>query len=193
MRNMKLLIDANVILHGRDVRRTMNKAVFLDRDGTINRDLGYVYKPADFIVLPGVMEGLRLLEAAGYLLIVITNQSGIARGYYTEEEYDMLEKYIDKLFLANGVHIAKTYHCPHLGEECDCRKPKTGLFYLAAEEFDIDFSKSYAIGDKPRDLCICGEQPVEGILLSPEGRFPGLLEAAEYICAGNCKTHGRKG
>ncbi len=155
----------------------------MDRDGTINKDIGYAYRPEDFQILDGVREGLRMLQAAGYLLIIITNQSGIARGYYTETDYDMLEKYIERLFQAEEIHITKTYHCPHLGEECNCRKPKTGLFYQAAEEFDIDFSKSYAIGDKPRDLCICKEQPAEGILLSPEGRFTNLLEAAEYICS----------
>lgn len=160
----------------------MQKAVFLDRDGTINKDFGYVYKPEDFCLLDGVIEGLRLLQEAGFLLIVITNQSGIARGYYTEEEYLKLEQYVDETLQKEGVHLTQTYHCPHLDEDCSCRKPKTGLFYQAAKDWDIDFAKSYAIGDKERDLCICREQPVEGILVAAGTGFENLYEAAKYIC-----------
>ena len=160
----------------------MQKAVFLDRDGTINKDFGYVYKPEDFCFLDGVIEGLRLLQEAGFLLIVITNQSGIARGYYTEEEYLKLEQYVDETLRKEGVHLTQTYHCPHLDEDCNCRKPKTGLFYQAAKDWDIDFSESYAIGDKERDLCICREQPVEGILVAAGTGFENLYEAAKYIC-----------
>lgn len=159
----------------------MNKAIFLDRDGTINIDAGYVYRPQDIILIKNAAKGLKYLQECGFLLIVITNQSGIARGYYSEEEYQKAEEYINDLLAAQGVKLTKTYHCPHLDGNCQCRKPKTGLFHLAAKEFDIDFSKSYAIGDKERDLCICKEEPVEGILLEEKGQISDLLDAARYI------------
>lgn len=143
----------------------MNKAVFLDRDGTLNVDYGYVHDIEHFELLPGVVETLQKLEEAGYLLIVITNQSGIGRGYYSEEEYLRFEKQIEQLFVEYGIHITAFYHCPHYEEECDCRKPKAGLFYRAAREHKIDFSRSYAVGDQLRDLAICQCEPVKGIYL----------------------------
>ena len=150
-----------------------NKAVFLDRDGTINKDKNYLYKQEDFEYIEGAVEGLRLLCNMGYLLVIITNQSGIARGYYTEEDYLRLERWLKKDLLDKGVRIAGSYFCPHLpagvvsqyAKECNCRKPKTGLFWQAAKDLNIDMDMSYAIGDKVRDLSICGESGVRGILL----------------------------
>lgn len=141
----------------------MNKAVFLDRDGTINVDKHYLYKIDEFEYLPGVKEGLRDLCAAGYLLIIVTNQSGIGRGYYTEKDYHILNDWMMKDLKDSGVEISASYYCPHLKEadveeyrkDCDCRKPGVGLFEKAVKEFDIDLEKSFAIGDKIRDLEIC--------------------------------------
>ena len=148
------------------------KAVFLDRDGTINKDNGYVYQIEEFEILPGVIEGLHLLQDAGYLLIVVTNQSGIARGYYTEQDFRILTGWMMERFKTMGIQIAEVYYCPHLPnapipmyrKTCRCRKPGTGLYERAVKEFHIDLSKSYAIGDKIRDCSICEKTDCRGFL-----------------------------
>lgn len=150
------------------------KAVFLDRDGTINIDKQYLYKVSDFEYINGAVEGLKELADMGFILVVITNQSGIARGYYTEEDYMQLTKWMENDMENKGVSISKSYFCPHLPEGrvpkyaivCDCRKPRTDLFWRAAKDLNIDMDRSYAIGDKERDLAICRESGVKGILLS---------------------------
>lgn len=152
---------------------TKQKAIFLDRDGTINIDKHYVYKIDEFEFLPGVIEGLKLLQEAGYLLIVITNQSGIARGYYTEEKYHQLNEYMLCQLEKQGVHITDMFYCPHHPEgvvkkfsfDCDCRKPKLGLFYAAQKKWNVDWDQSYAIGDKLRDIAICKITNCKGYLL----------------------------
>ncbi len=141
----------------------MNKAVFLDRDGTINVDKHYLYRVKDFEFLPGAIEGMKAFQDAGYLLIVITNQSGIARGYYTEENYNILTNYMKSELEKKGVFLTDVLYCPHHPEaiipkykkECECRKPKLGLFFEAINKWDIDVNESVAIGDKMRDLMIC--------------------------------------
>lgn len=140
----------------------MNKAVFLDRDGTINKDYGYVFEIEKFEFIEGVIEGLKILSNLGYKLIVITNQSGIARGYYSEEDASKIFNYMKEKLLKEGIVIEKIYYCPHIGDNCNCRKPKLELFYKAQKEFDIDFNESYAIGDKIRDLAICQKENVKG-------------------------------
>ena len=110
-----------------------NRAVFLDRDGTINEDRHYLYKIEDFAFLPGVVEALRLLQEAGFLLIVVTNQSGIGRGYYTEADFQKLNTWMLSELKHQGITVAATYYCPHLPDakipqyrkDCDCRKPRT--------------------------------------------------------------------
>lgn len=151
----------------------MNKAIFLDRDGTINVEKHYLYKIEDFEFLPGVVEGLKILQEAGFLLIIITNQSGIARGYYTEADFKSLNDWMLSTLRDQGVAIACVYYCPHLPEakidayrkDCNCRKPKLGLYKQAIGDFNIDLSKSYAIGDKLRDCAICGETECKGFLI----------------------------
>lgn len=165
----------------------MNKAIFLDRDGTINVDYGYVHEIEKFHYIDHVIDGLKKLSELGYILIVITNQSGIGRGYYSLEQFNELNKYMLKTLKEENINISKVYYCPHIdSDNCNCRKPKLELFYKAKEEFNIDFKKSYAIGDKPRDLEICKEESVKGILLTnaEESEFickSNLFEAAEYI------------
>lgn len=152
----------------------MNKAVFLDRDGTINIDKDYLYRAEDFEYLPGAVDGLRFLAERGYLLIVVTNQSGIARGYYTEEDYLALDRWMKEDLAGRGVKITASYYCPHLPDakvsryamECDCRKPGTGLYMRAAKDWSIDIDQSIAIGDRLRDLSICGSTGCKGILLN---------------------------
>jgi len=114
-----------------------SKAVFLDRDGTINVDKAYVYKIADFEFLPGAKEALSLLADAGYRLVIITNQSGVARGYYTEDDVRVLHDWLLETLAREGIGIAGIYCCPHHPEaqieafrmDCGCRKPGLGLFY----------------------------------------------------------------
>lgn len=131
----------------------MNKAVFIDRDGVINVEKDYVYKIEDFEFISGVFEACRYLQELGYMLIVITNQSGIGRGYYTQSDFEKLTSWMIDEFAKNGVKIAYVYHCPHAPkEECNCRKPKTGMIDTAVKEFDIDVTKSYLIGDKISDI-----------------------------------------
>lgn len=141
----------------------MNKAVFLDRDGTINVDKNYLYKIEDFEYLVGVKEALRVFTDLGYKLIVITNQSGIARGYYSEDDYRRLSEWMESDLENDGICLSGQYFCPHLpdaenksyAKECDCRKPNIGLFLQAIKEHDIDVDNSIAIGDKDRDIAIC--------------------------------------
>lgn len=170
----------------------MNKAIFLDRDGTINVDKNYLYKIDDWEFIDGVVEGLQILQNLGYKLIVISNQSGIARGYYTEKDANKVFEYMTNELKKNGVIIEKSYYCPHIGDKCNCRKPKLGLFYQAQKEFDIDFSKSFAIGDKLRDVLICEKEPVKGFLLDTNievdnkniQKCKNLYEAAKLIGKG---------
>ncbi len=145
----------------------MKKAVFLDRDGTINVDKDYLYRIEDFEFLPGAVEGLRKFKEAGYILVVVTNQSGIGRGFYTEEDYAKLEKWFLNEMDSLGAPVSAIYHCPHLPDapieryrmECDCRKPALGMFERAIKELDIDVDASVAIGDKERDLAVCKKYP----------------------------------
>lgn len=136
-----------------------NKFVLLDRDGVINIEKSYLHKIEDFEYEKNVVEGLLRLRDLGYRFAIITNQAGIARGYYTEEDYLKLQSFIEDDLFKKGIKIEKSYFCPHhpnvtgkYGVECDCRKPNTGNFELAIKEFDIDVKNSFMIGDKITDL-----------------------------------------
>lgn len=163
----------------------MNKAVFLDRDGTINVDYGYVHEKEKFDFIPGAIEGLKMLQELGYLLIIITNQSGIERGYYDEKDLWELNRHMCKCLEEQNIQIDDIYYCKHWKTECECRKPKTELFYRAQKEHSIQFEGSYAIGDNLRDLAICEKEAVTGILLGKEEcpyvKVENLLDAAKYI------------
>lgn len=145
---------------GIDEEKAMNKAFLLDRDGTINVDTGYVGDPEKVELLPGAARSIRKMNEAGYLVIVISNQSGVARGYFTMEDVHRVNQRINELLAAEGAHIDAFYVCPHLKGaavkkfdlDCLCRKPKTGLFRQAMEEYDLDPELCYACGDKARDV-----------------------------------------
>jgi len=136
------------------------RAVFLDRDGVINRDAGYVFRWADFEFLPGVIDALRHLTNAGYLLIVITNQSGVARGYYTEQDVQTLTQQMTDYLASQGVHITATYYCPHhvdgsvtkYRRACDCRKPGPAMLLEAVAAHHLSLDQSIMIGDKSSDI-----------------------------------------
>lgn len=133
----------------------MNKAAFFDRDGTINVDIGYLHRPEDIEFIRGVPELIRKYNDEGYLVIVITNQSGIARGMFTEEDMHRVHAAMsERLKKEYGAHIDAFYFCPHLPEitgECECRKPKPGLFLQAMKCYDIDPAQSVSYGDSERD------------------------------------------
>lgn len=160
----------------------MNKAIFLDRDGTINLEKHYLYKVEDFEFMPGVVDALRKLQRAGYLLIIITNQSGIARGYYTEEDFQKLNDWMVSTLKEQGVTIADVYFCPHLPDaqvpeyrkECGCRKPQLGMYKQAILDYNIQIGHSYAIGDKIRDCAICESSPCKGFLIG-ENEKPEVI------------------
>ena len=168
-----------------------NKAVILDRDGTINVDAGYVGRKEDFVYLDGAIDGLKALTEANYCLIVVTNQSGIARGYYTEAQFKALNEWMIEDLRTKGITITATYYCPHHPEatveayriDCDCRKPKLGMFEKAIAENDININDLYVIGDKNRDVALCDKyESVHGIVL-----YSGLTEQRgniEYISGG---------
>lgn len=129
------------------------KAAFLDRDGVINHDTGYTWRIDDFTLIDGCVDALKALADAGYALIIVTNQSGIGRGYYSEDDYQQLTLwYLDQL-QQQGVTITAVYHCPHApNDRCDCRKPEPGLLLRAAQEHAIEMQHSLMIGDKLSDM-----------------------------------------
>lgn len=138
----------------------LRKAAFLDRDGVINIDHGYVYRWEDFEFVPGAVDAMRRLQEAGYLLVVVTNQSGIARGMYSEADFALLSERLCEHLATQGVELAAIEYCPHLpkgsvaryARECDCRKPAPGMILRAAERLQLDLTASLLFGDKPSDL-----------------------------------------
>ncbi|MCD8213947.1 MAG: D-glycero-beta-D-manno-heptose 1,7-bisphosphate 7-phosphatase [Campylobacter sp.] len=129
------------------------KALFLDRDGVINHDAGYVYNIKAFKFCDEIFDVLAEFYKLGYILIVVTNQSGIGRGYYTRQQFENLNDYMLNEFKKHGVSISKVYFCPHSPEDrCECRKPKPKMILDAAGEFNINLSKSIIIGDKSSDM-----------------------------------------
>lgn len=139
----------------------MKKAVFLDRDGTINLEKRYLYRRQEFQWISGAKEAIRIFGQLGYKVFIITNQSGIARGYYTEEDVRALHRWMDEELLKAGARVDGYYYCPHHPVEgidiyktdCACRKPKAGLFWQAVREHEItDLTNSWAVGDRIRDL-----------------------------------------
>jgi len=133
----------------------LKKALFLDRDGVINVEKEYLYKKEDFEFIEGIFELCRHYQDLDYLIFIVTNQSGIARGFYSEGDFSKLTQWMLGAFAKEGIEISSVYHCPHHPEisgECDCRKPKPGMLREAAEAFDVDLKNSIIVGDKERDI-----------------------------------------
>jgi len=153
--------------------QSMNKALFLDRDGTINVDKHYLINPDDFVFEKNVAEVLKLAQQKGYLLIVLTNQSGIARGYFGEQELHKLHTHIQGEAAKNGFVFSDFFYCPHYKNgsvkeyaiECDCRKPKPGLINQALQKYNIDLSQSLMIGDKDADILLGKSVGVKTVLV----------------------------
>lgn len=131
----------------------MNKAIFLDRDGTINIDHGYVFEPSKLEFIAGVIESLQKLAEAGYLLIVITNQSGVGRGYFDETQANRFNNYLSIRLKEFDVSITDFFMCVHSPEEfCNCRKPSPMMINAAIEKYNINASESFMLGDKESDV-----------------------------------------
>jgi D-glycero-D-manno-heptose 1,7-bisphosphate phosphatase len=132
-----------------------NKCIFLDRDGVINKEVGYLSDPDKFEFIPGSIEALKILKQKGYLLILITNQAGIARGYFSEKNlYDIHSK-MKNILKEYDITLDDIFYCPHHPEftgDCNCRKPLPGMIFRAKSKFNIDLTKSYMIGDTLNDI-----------------------------------------
>lgn len=130
-------------------------ALFLDRDGVINVDVDYLYRIEDFEFIDGIFELCAAYQSRGFLIVVVTNQSGIARGRYSEEDYARLTRWMIDAFAKRGIRIDGVYHCPHHPDvtgPCACRKPEPGMLLQAADELGIDLENSLLVGDKERDI-----------------------------------------
>lgn len=178
----------------------MNKAIFLDRDGTINKNKeGYIHKLTDLKLIFGVIEGLKIMKKEGYKLIIITNQSGIGRGYYTEQDYFCFREELHKILAKKDILIDAEYFCPHhkeaknkYGMDCNCRKPKIGMLEQAAREFDLSLKDCWMIGDNISDIQAGKNANCKTIhVLTGECNYinyadftaKNLIEAANYIVA----------
>ncbi len=148
-------------------------AVFLDRDGTINEQMGYINHPGRFVLLPGAARGIRLLNDAGFLAVVVSNQSGVARGYFpidlVHEVHDLMRRELD----ARGASVDAVLFCPHYpggavpeyAVACDCRKPAPGLVDRAVSQFPIDMSRSYVVGDRFSDVELAASRGLGSVLV----------------------------
>lgn len=166
-------------------------ALFLDRDGVVNEEIGYLHRVEDFRFLPGVLAACRRFHEAGYLLVVITNQAGIARGYYSESDFHALTRWMRVRFQEAGAPLAGVYHCPHhpdgsiaeFRKTCDCRKPAPGLIIRARDELNIDLRLSILAGDKDSDI-LAGQAAGVGrcyLIGNPERGFPSLAGLADSL------------
>lgn len=149
-------------------------AVFFDRDGVLNIDHGYTYRKEEFQWMPGAIEAIRHFNLKGYYVFVVTNQSGIARGYYTEEDVKKLHSFMNEELAKYSAHIDAFYYCPHhvdgkiekYIQSCQCRKPQPGMLLQAAKEWCIDLAKSFMIGDRPSDTEAAEAANIKGYLFS---------------------------
>lgn len=178
----------------------MRKAAFIDRDGVINVDRAYVHRIEDFQLIPGAVEAMGRLQQAGYLLVLITNQSGIARGLFTEADYHRLDGYIRERLAQSGVSLDSVQYCPHLPNaqvteyrrDCECRKPRPGMILTAATELDIDLARSFLVGDRKSDIDAGHAAGVGRCFLVRSGQRLSdadlLLADAIYDDLGQCVT-----
>lgn len=143
-----------------EARDDLRRALFLDRDGVINVNHGYVHRPVDTDWVPGIFDLCAVAHARGYALVVVTNQAGIARGLYSEDDFAAYTRWMHAEFAARGVPLLATYYCPHhpdagIGgyrQACTCRKPEPGMIVRAADELGLDLAQSILIGDQPSDM-----------------------------------------
>ena len=186
------------------VRAATRPTVFLDKDGTLIEDLPYNVDPGRIRLAPGARAGLRLLGVAGFRLVVVTNQSGVARGYFTEADLDAVARHLAAELAAHGASLHGFYFCPHLPDgineyaiECDCRKPEPGLIHRASRELGLPVEGSWFVGDTWMDVAAGRAAGCRTIMVGPEHRtalelpadrrpdhaVPDLLAAARIIVA----------
>ena len=166
------------------INQDKRPAAFLDRDGVLNVDHGYTHRPDQLEWIPGAPEAVRMLNNAGYYVIVITNQSGVARGYFNEAAVQQFHAHMQDALRAQGAHIDAFYYCPHYPEgtvkelamRCRCRKPSPGMLEQAAREWPINLDRSFLIGDKDDDMAAAAAFRIRGIKFnSTEHSLPDLV------------------
>jgi D-glycero-D-manno-heptose 1,7-bisphosphate phosphatase len=159
----------------------MNKAIFLDRDGVINQKGSsyYIFRKEEFILNEGVTESLKYFASKGYLLIVITNQGGIAKGIFTVSQLDQLHGFMDQLLKTSGTVLTDIFYCPHHPSvsPCLCRKPGTLLFERAIEKYNIDPGLSFMIGDSEIDIEAAEKMGIKGLLIPTNGNMKSIIES----------------
>lgn len=163
----------------------MAKAIFFDRDGTLNAEVGYLYRIEEFEWIDGAIDAIKFCNQNDYMAIVVTNQSGIARGFYSEDDVNRLHAWMNERLATVGAHIDAFYYCPHhprgaverYAVECECRKPRPKMILDAIDRFNIDRDRSMMIGDKPRDIESGLNAGVRGVLFEG-GNLLETLKAA---------------
>jgi len=167
----------------------VQRFVFLDRDGTLTRDAGYTFRVEDYALLPGVVEGLRRLAAAGFGLAIVTNQSGIGRGLFGEADYERFRTHLEADLAHRGVPVARTYHCPHRPDAgCPCRKPEPGMLWRARDELGADLGGSWVVGDQESDVVLAERAGCRGaVRIGGADGVRDLREAADRILAAGAR------
>ena len=146
------------------------KTIFLDRDGVINKEVNYLHKIDDFKFIDGIFQACKNFENLGYKIIIVSNQSGIARGYFTEKDFKTLNDWMINQFHINEISILDVYYCPHTpSSNCDCRKPKPGMLFNAKKKYDINMSDSWLIGDKESDIIAANNAGIFNTILVRSG------------------------
>jgi len=176
----------------------MNKAVFIDRDGTINTNVPYCRRPEDFELLPGAAEGIKLLNEHGFKVVMVTNQSGLGRNYFTGEMLAMIHEKMRRELAENGAYIDAIYYCPHHPDDgCECRKPSPKMVFQAAQDLNIELPQSWFIGDSHTDIMTGDNAGCKTVLITtddkdnvssrdtrrPDYTSSSIIAAARYIIA----------
>lgn len=146
------------------------KTIFLDRDGVINKEINYLYKIEDCQFIDGIFEACKYIKSLGFQIIIVTNQSGISRGYFSERDFRKITNWMIQQFKNNKVDILDVFHCPHSPEEsCYCRKPKPGMFIQAIKEHNINITESWMIGDSERDITAANLAGIKNTIMVRSG------------------------
>lgn len=158
------------------------KVIFLDRDGVINKDIGYLHKISDFSFIDGIFETCKHFVELGYEIIVVTNQSGIARGYYLEKEFHVVTSWMINQFNNHDINILDVFFCPHGPKsKCNCRKPKPGLLNMAKDKFNVNMKKSWMIGDKESDINAANSAGIHNTILVKNDNKIRKNSSAKFI------------
>lgn len=181
----------------------MRPALFLDRDGVINRDINHLYKIEDVVFIDGVFDTLKKYQSSGYAIVIVTNQAGIAKGLYSEHDYLELSKWMKSVFSDHGVNIDAEYYCPHHPEAtvakykkvCNCRKPAPGMILKAAKELNLDLKKSILVGDKESDILAGKNAGIKRLILVRSGhpideintKASKIINSIKYLKIIDCK------